>query len=329
MKTAPAPDDSAWTRVAQQWERSNVTAWDFGDLPARITASETGPVPVYAWPGLALEKDRVNLRLFRTEDLSRQASLGGLQKLVELELSKDFAWLHRDLRALNRFDALVANLCPLDELQATAYENLKRHVLPPQVFQPLTRANFDLAVQQTRLAIPGLALKLVDEVGGLLRARQEVQQRCGPAPVLPAAKPKTLSDLSQLNLATNDAGKPAKPANLWAAELESLVPRNFLAVIPFGQLRQMPRYLKALATRMERARLNPVKDQERAQMLAPYLAKLNALTARPPKTAENRQRLEEFRWMVEEYKVSLFAQELGTAFPISPKRLDEYLARMD
>jgi len=328
VKTKPAPDDSAWTRVAQQWERSNVTAWDFGDLPARVTVSETGPVPVYAWPGLALENDRVSLRLFRTEDSARPATLGGIQKLVELALSKDFAWLHRDLRALNRFDAWVANLCPPGELQEAAYENLKRHVLPAQVFQPLTRANFDLAVQQTRLEIPGLAMKLVDEVGVILRARQEVQQRCGPAPMLPSTKPRTLSDLSQLNLATQDAAKPAKPANPWAAELEALVPRNFLAVIPYGQLRQIPRYLKALATRMERARLNPVKDQERAHAVAPYLAKLNALAASRPKSAETRQRLEEFRWMVEEYKVSVFAQELGTAFPISPKRLDEYLAGM-
>ena len=201
--------------------------------------------------------------------------------------------------------------------------------LPAQIFQPLTRANFDLAVQQTRLAIPGLAIKLVDEVGVILRARWEVQQRCGPAPVLPATKPRTLSDLSQLNLATKDTPKPAKPANPWAAELESLLPRNFLAVIPHGQLRQIPRYLKALATRMERARLNPGKDQERAQAVAPYLAKLNALAAGRPKSADDRQRLEEFRWMVEEYKVSVFAQELGTAFPISPKRLDEYLARTD
>ena len=325
VQAKPAPDDSAWTRAAQAWERANVTAWDFGDLPARLTVSETGPVPVYAWPGLALEKGAVHLRLFRTEDAGRLASLAGLQKLVELALSKDFAWLHRDLRALQRFEALVANLCPLEELHETAFENLRRHVLPVRLFQPLLRAHFDQAVQQTRLEIPGLAMKLVDAVGLILRARQEVQQRCGSSPVLPTTRPKTLSDLSQLNLATKDA---APPANLWAQELAALLPRDFLARIPFGQLPHLPRYLKALATRMERARLNSAKDQERAQMLAPYLAKWNALAANRPKAVEDQQRLEEFRWMVEEYKVSLFAQELGTAFPISPKRLDEHLARM-
>jgi ATP-dependent helicase HrpA len=322
VKARPAPDNSAWVRVAQQWERAGVTAWNFGDLPARSTVSESGPVPVYAWPGLQLEKDSVSIRLFRSEELARRASLGGIQKLVELALSKDFAWLHRDLRGLNRFDALVANLCPLDELQETAFENLKRHILPAEVFPALTEANFNAAVQQTRLQIPGLAMQLVDRVGVILKARKEVQLRCGPTPDLPITKPKTLSDLSQLNLATKDA---IKPADVWAEELDALVPQRFLEMIPFTQLVHLPRYLKALATRMERAKLNPLKDKERAQQLAPYLGKLKSLAANPQKTVEAWQRLEEFRWMIEEFKVSVFAQELGTAFPVSPKRLDEFI----
>jgi ATP-dependent helicase HrpA len=282
-------------------------------------------VPVYAWPGLALEKGSIKLRLFRTEDLAKQASRGGIQKLIELALAKDFAWLHRDLRQLNRFDALAANLCPLEELQETAFENLKRHILPAEVFWPLTEADFLTATQQTRLQLPGLAMKLVDQAGVILRTRKEIEQRCGPAPALPTVKPRTLSDLSQLTIATRDA---VKPANAWAEELEWLVPRNFLAVVPFAQLTQMPRYLKALATRMERAKLNPLKDKERVQQVAPYLAKLKSLMANPPNSIEMRRRVEEFRWMVEEFKVSLFAQELGTAFPISAKRLEEHLTGM-
>jgi ATP-dependent helicase HrpA len=325
VQTQPAPDDSAWTRVAKQWERANITTWNFGDLPARILVSETGPVPVYAWPGLAVEKETISLRLFRTEDSARSASLGGIQKLVELALAKDFAWLHRDLRALHRFDALAANLCPLEELQERAYENLQRHLLPAEVFWPLTEAQFLKAVQATRLALPGSAQTLVDQVGAILRARREIELRCGSAPVLPSARPKTLTDLSQLNLATQDA---AKPANLGAEELAALLPRNFLAEIPFPQLAQVPRYLKALATRLERAKLNPVKDRERAALVAPYLAKLKTLREHPPKSIEARRQLEAFRWLVEEYKVSVFAQEIGTAIPVSPKRLDEQLQRL-
>jgi ATP-dependent helicase HrpA len=325
VKAKPAPDDSAWARAAKQWERAGITAWNFGDLPERITVSETGPVPTYAWPGLALESGSVSLRLFRTEDLAKQASLGGIQKLVELALSKDFAWLERDMRELNRFDALAANLCPLDELRQTAYENLRRFALPAEVFWPLREADFVKAVQATRLELPGLAQKLVNQVGAILRTRKEIQARCGQSPVLASGKSKTFSDLSQLSIATKDA---MKPANVWAEELEALLPHNFLAEIPFGQLAHIPRYLKALATRMERAKLNPVKDKERAALVAPYIAKLKMLRENLPKSAEARRRAEEFRWMVEEYKVSVFAQEVGTAYPVSPKRLEEHLQRL-
>jgi len=326
VKARPAPDDSAWSRVAQQWERPNLSAWTFGDLPERILVSDKGPVPTYAWPGVQDDGARgVSVRLFRSADLAKQATLGGIQRLVEIELAKDFAWMLKDLRALTAFDPFIANLCSHEELQATAFENLKRHILPGEVFPALTEANFRAAVQQTRLQIPGLAAQLIDQVGAILKLRQEIQKRCGPSPVLPVTKPKTISSLSQLNIATKDA---PKPVNMWAEELEALLPRNFLVIIPFTQLAQVPRYLKALTTRMERAKLNPVKDKERAQQIAPYLEALKRLNANPPKTGEAKRQLSEFRWMVEEFKVSLFAQELGTAVPVSPKRLDEKLRQI-
>ena len=113
--------------------------------------------------------------------------------------------------------------------------------------------------------------------------------------------------------------------NVWADELDTLLPRNFLETIPFVQFAHLPRYLKALATRMERAKLNPAKDKERSQQLAPYVTALRQLEANAPKAADDQRRLAEFRRMVEEFKVSLFAQELGTAVPVSPQRLDQLL----
>jgi ATP-dependent helicase HrpA len=106
VKAKPAPDDSAWSRVAQQWERTNITAWNFGSLPARITVSESGPVPTFAWPGLAVEKGTVCPRLFRQRGAgAAREPRRGFHKLIELALAEDFAraWLHRDLRELNRF----------------------------------------------------------------------------------------------------------------------------------------------------------------------------------------------------------------------------------
>ncbi len=320
-KIKPAPDNSAWTRVAQQWEQFGLTAWTFGDLPERITVSEKESVPVYAWPGLQADDNVVNLQLFRSAELARIATLGGIQKLVELALQKDFAWLQKDLRDLARIHALAADLGSPEELQATAFENLKRHILPTEVFPALAELNFRNAVEKTRGQISGLAAQLVDRVGVILKQRQEIQKRCGAATILPAAKPQRIFDLSQLNIAA--AKGVVKPANVWAEELAALLPENFLASISFAQLAHLPRYLKALSTRMERAKLNPAKDKDRAQQLAPYLAALQKFKVNPPKSVTAQRRLEDFHWMVEEFKVSLFAQELGTAIPVSPQRLEQ------
>jgi ATP-dependent helicase HrpA len=324
-KVKPVPDDSAWHRVAQQWEQFGLRAWTFGDLPERITISENGPVPVYAWPGLQADENGVSVRLFRSADLAHGATHGGIQKLVEAALSKDFAWLEKDLRGLARLQTLTANFCPLEELQDTALKNLRQFILPGEVFPALTEKNFLAAVESSRQKFPGLVTQLVERVGMILKLRQEIQSRCGSPPALPATKPQKISDLSQLNLATKDA---PKPANLWANELETLLPRNFLAVISFAQLTHLQRYLKALATRMARAKLNPLKDQERAAQLAPYVAALKKTQENPPKSAEGKLRREEFRWMIEEFKVSLFAQELGTALPVSSQRLEQLRQRL-
>ncbi len=322
-KVEPVADDCAWTRLALTWERFGLTGWTFGDLPERVTVSEAGPVPVYAWPGLQAEDIGVSLRLFRSAEAARRASLGGIHRLVDLALQKDFAWLQKDLRGLSRHDALLAGLCTSDELQATAFENLQRHVLPAEVFPVLTAANFSAAVEQTRIQIPGLATQLMDRVGIMLKLRHDILYRSGPATATPAARPKTISDLSQLGAAV--AAK--RLANAWTEPLDALLPPRFLATTSYTQLAHLPRYLKALLIRIERAALNPVKDQERARQLAPYLEALKKFAAAPP-TASARPQLEEFRWMVEEFKVSLFAQELGTAFSISAQRLDQQLQRI-
>jgi ATP-dependent helicase HrpA len=77
-----------------------------------------------------------------------------------------------------------------------------------------------------------------------------------------------------------------------------------------------------LLVRAERAALNPVKNQERLRQLAPYAEALRKLRSQPARSPEAGRQIEALRWMVEEFKISLFAQEVGTAAPISPARLD-------
>ncbi|HYT89888.1 MAG TPA: DUF3418 domain-containing protein, partial [Gemmataceae bacterium] len=261
-------------------------------------------------------------RLFRSQEAARAASIHGVQRLVELAIEKDLAWIEKDLRGLSRFESLYAPLGDGDALRSTAFEHLKRHILPAEPLAALKEAHFRSAVDVARNRLPGLVPPFIERVGLILQLRHQVQQRL-PSVAPPAPRPRTLRQLTQLMAPAAPAGGPAL-----AGELAALLPPRFLEQIPFDRLPHVPRYLKALLTRLERGALNPSKDQERARQIAPYQNAWNELQATAPRSSEARQAIEEFRWMVEEFKVSVFAQELGTAFPVSAKRLDEKLARV-
>jgi HrpA-like RNA helicase len=316
-------ESHAWSRAAERWERFGITEWNFADPPERVTVSEESGLPVYAWPGLQVEDGSVNLRLFRTPITARDASLIGVQRLVELAIQRDLAWLEKDLRALNRLEPLYAPLGNGEQLREYAFDHLKRFLLPSDPLPLLTKANFQSAVEAARQKLPGLAPQFMDRLEAVLKMFQQVRQRLGAAVVSTAPRAKTLNDLSQLGSAT----KPTS-SNPFAAELNSLVSPDFLKRVSYDRLPHLPRYLKALLTRIERAAMNPVKDQERQRQLAPYQEAFKKLQAQPLRSADAQRELEQLRWMIEEFKVSLFAQELGTAFPVSAKRIDEQLVRV-
>jgi ATP-dependent helicase HrpA len=337
----PVGDPPAWKEAVRRWERPAMTTWSCGELPERLTVVDDPVFPVMAWPGLEREGAAVNVRLFRTREARQSASLPGFQRLVELALSKDLGWVEKELRALARFEAAYAPLGSLSELRESALRHLLRHLLPADLPEALNPVSFEAAVTRGRERIEGLVPRFMDQLALVLRALQLARARIGlPAPVkaLPP-KTRTLNDLSQLGsllVAAPSAGKApggsaapgtsgsGRPATL-AEELAALMPPAFLDGVEFETLRHLPRYLKALTLRAERAANNPVKDAERAKAVAPYQAALARLRATPPPIPDAARRVEGFRWLLEEFKVSLFAQELGTAVPVSPKRLDESL----
>ncbi len=322
MKTEPVaePDSAHWTRATQQWERFGLTDWTCGDLSERITVSEGQPLPQYAWPAIEFAEGSVNVRLLRSRDLARATSLSGVQCLVELAVQKDLAWLEKDLRALSRFDALYSSLGDSTELRETSLEHLKRYILPNEPLPALTRAHFETAVAQARQRPPGLASQFMHRLGVILQLRQQAQLRIGSANVPAPLRSQTLSSLGQLGSTAT-----IRPANPLADELASLVPSRFLDRIEYDRLSHLPRYLKGLLIRAECAALNPVKDQDRLRQLTPYQEALRKLQTQPTRSPEALRQIETFRWMIEEFKISLFAQEIGTAMPVSPKRLDQQL----
>jgi ATP-dependent helicase HrpA len=316
----PAGDPPQWHQAVQKWEKFDLNSWSIGDLPERILVCDTSTGPLYAWPGLQIDGQHVNLRLFRSQSEARQPTLTGLQRLLEIELQKDLAWLQKDLRSLSRLQPLLAGLVSLEDMQADAFENLKTHLLPAELPTILSAAQFQAALQLARSRLPGLADRLINSLNSVLNFRAEFLRKYPVPKVTPVAG--KLNDLRRLSVAPVAPFRP----NPLHVELESLMPARFLQIVSFERLNHLSRHLKALLVRAERAALNPVKDRERAAQLVPYLQAASSLG--PAKSPEARAAIQEFRWMLEEYKVSLFAQELGTAFPVSPKRLDQQLEKI-
>jgi ATP-dependent helicase HrpA len=108
------------------------------------------------------------------------------------------------------------------------------------------------------------------------------------------------------------------------AQLTALVPPDFLDAIPRARLAHLPRYLEAMRRRLVRLAENPARDRRLRAELAPLVAEWRRLCPEAREVGE----CEALRWLLEELRVSLFAQELGTAEPVSGKRLRERLARL-
>jgi len=104
--------------------------------------------------------------------------------------------------------------------------------------------------------------------------------------------------------------------------LDSLVYRGFLVRVPFAHLQDYPRYLRALEQRAEKLPLAATRDRERMQELEPLLERWRERVAAAESAEREDERLDEIRWMLEELRVSFFAQQLGTAHPVSVKRIE-------
>jgi ATP-dependent helicase HrpA len=277
-----------------------VTSWSFGDLPESIRVEEIGGNPVLAWPGLGVRQGEVDVRLFRKPEAAAAATPHGIRLLAERVLSRDLAWLRKELRSLtlpsaakkplSLQDALTAAGNKLNKavsltnevLQDSAFAHILDHTLRLDPLHPLTAARFQQMTETARRDFPGLMEKVRSLTKQILELRDKI-----------LTSPQRYPGMDL------DAAR--------------LVPPDFLARTPHARLSHLPRYLKAVLVRAERAAIHQAKDTEKARLLLPYAGWEKSVPE------ENR---EAFRWLLEEYRVSIFAQELGTAVPVSVKRLE-------
>jgi ATP-dependent helicase HrpA len=286
--TVARVEPEAWRRARAQWETPAQTTWKFGDIPERVLVTEQAGVPVFAFPALQAEQDGVAVRLAKTPEEARELTRRGLAALIERQLGNDLGWLERDLRAVKNLGPLISTLAPAEELQAQAFQEIRAWV-GGRTVAPLTAAVFGTVLDRAKADLRGIVPRFCEQLREILTLRQTL-----------LVQPGAHAGLDR--------------------DLAALLPPDFLRTTPYAQLPHFPRYLKGMKLRAERWRQNPAKDAERAAQLAPHVVAAGKL--------RGREGGEAFRWLVEEFRVSLFAQELGTAEPVSAVKLDRALAAL-
>ncbi len=278
-----------------------VTREDFPALPEVVESHQQG-FQVRIFPALHDAGDRVQIKGFSSEAEASLHHQRGLRRLLMQSLGGEIRTLQKQLGGLQQMRLQYFKAPrrgePIDLEQELLALILDHCFLLDQA--PIRDgAAFNQRLQARQADLPAHTAKVLELSQNILSQYQQLR--------------KTLSGITQINwLATVQDAQ---------AQLDRLVFQGFLTQIPWRQLQHYPRYLKALLMRLDKLRLAPARDQQRMQELKPvqdeWLQRYQPVLDK----AQVDPRLEEIRWLLEEFRVSLFAQELKTACPVSAKRI--------
>jgi ATP-dependent helicase HrpA len=274
------------------------TSWSFGTFTETRRVQRAGQ-EVTLYNALVDDRDAVVLRAFDTRDAAQAAHRGGLRRLFMLLLKDQVKYLEKNLPDAQRLGMLFMPFGTQQELHqqilAMAFD---RACLNDPL--PATEAEFTARAKEAKNRLLLIAQELARLVLGVLTEHQVLQ--------------KSLPQLKAHHQAHQDI----------RAQLEFLLHAGFIRDTPYERLQHVPRYLKAINLRIEKLRSNPARDAQCMAQLQPLLQALQKL-----RQAQQRDpRVDEFAWLLQELRVSLFAQELKTPVIVSVKRLEKMLAAL-
>jgi ATP-dependent helicase HrpA len=292
---APATIEAVVSSATQQY-----SAWTFGELPELMELRQ-GAQALVGFPALIDKDDHVEIEVFDEPDVAARKHRAGLRRLVALQIRDALKYLERNIPDLQKMAAAYMPLGTSEELRTQI---------------------IDVALDRAFLADPlptdaaAFTRRIDDGRGRLTLVANEIARSAATILVEYAAAVRKLKD----------ARAPKDVADDVAAQLARLMPKRFVADTPWPQLAHLPRYLKGIVMRLDKWRADPARDAQR-------LAELRPLEQRWARQLAERKgvvdaRLQEFRWLLEELRISLFAQELRTPQPVSVKRLEKVWAQL-
>ena len=279
--------------------REDVASWDFEEIPARVR-SDGG---LMAFPALVDLGDAVALRVFERADEANTAHRQGVVRLLRHALASDAKQARRRLPVGNALGLKYASLGSVDRLREDLIEGGFDDLLAQHDLDVRTAGAFESLRTQCSRELFAAGVERLTLAEPIIEAQAELKPWLQP-PLLGFAK-ASYDDLRE--------------------QRDGLLSAGFLRELPLSRLTHFPRYLKAMRLRAERLQQDPTKDQQRMLQVLPYWREYLKHRSAGASEAD----LAELRWLIEEWRVSLFAQELKTAEPVSAKRLAKALAALD
>ncbi len=292
----------AWDCAAREWERPVGKSWSFGDLPEKIAVETIAGTPHFAWPSLVFTDAGASIRLCNAREEAEQLAIPAVRRLAEIAAEKDLAWLAREFRQLGLATSRAAQPANLRDAFTVATAKLAGNATPWGTPESLSRGAIAMLCEHALRLSPALPLTESRFRAMLANFHRD----------LPALTRKVSDIIAQIVSLRHGIATSLRRYPGLDADLGRLLPADFPAAVPFAQFAHIPRYLRAVQLRAERAELAPAKDAEKARQLAFF----HGWEKRVPPA-----RHAEFHWMLEEFRVSVFAQELGTPAPVSAQRL--------
>jgi ATP-dependent helicase HrpA len=287
----PQPAGAPATQIAGERH----TAWNFGELPELMEVRKGG-TRLVGFPALVDQGDAVTIEVFDEPEMAAAKHRAGLRRLFALQIRDALKYLEKNLPDLQKMAVAYMPLGTQEELRDQIIEvALERAFLLEPL--PAGEADFKRRLEEGR--------------GRLTLIANEVARLAATILAEYAAAVRKVRDTKNQPEATTDA----------TGQLQRLMPRRFLALTPWSALQHLPRYLKAIVLRLDKLRSDPARDAMRLAELKPQEQRYWRLVAERKGAVD--PRMQEFRWLLEELRVSFFAQELRTPQPVSVKRLDK------
>ncbi len=276
------------------------TNWTFGELPELMEIRKAGQTLI-GFPALIDGGDAVTIEVFDEPEVAATKHRAGLRRLFALQIKDALKYLEKNIPDLQKMAVAYMPLGTQEELRTQIIDvALDRAFLLDPL--PTDEFAFKRRVEEGR--------------GRLTLIANEVARLAATILTEYAAAARKIKDTKNAPAATADAQQ----------QLQRLVPKNFIAAAPWTQLAHYARYLKAITLRLDKYRADPARDVAKLAELRPQEQRYWRLVAERKGAVD--ARMQELRWLLEELRVSFFAQELRTPQPVSVKRLDKLWAQI-